>query len=93
MRGDLPVRKHRAGDAAATVVLGAPGGTQIASFTPDIWDAFGAASIEVLEGYTNADIFKKIHDSAQKSMRESSGWLSQSDSAYVTERNRVLAAK
>ncbi|WP_158968019.1 TRAP transporter substrate-binding protein [Chachezhania sediminis] len=66
------------------------GGTKVEQFTPDIWDAFGAASIEVLEGYTNDDIFKKIHDSAQKSMRESSGWLSRAESAYTSERNRVL---
>ncbi|WP_121063612.1 TRAP transporter substrate-binding protein [Chachezhania antarctica] len=69
------------------------GGTQIETFSEDIWDAFGSASIEVLEEYTNDDIFKKIHDSAQASMRESSGWLSQSDSAYTTQRNRVLESQ
>ncbi|MDF0601473.1 ABC transporter substrate-binding protein [Psychromarinibacter sp. C21-152] len=68
------------------------GGTQIEEFSNDIWDAFGSASMEVLSQYTDDDIFKKIHDSAQASMRASSGWLSRSDNAYVNQRNRVLQA-
>ncbi|OWU81330.1 TRAP transporter substrate-binding protein [Phaeobacter sp. 22II1-1F12B] len=68
------------------------GGTQIHEFSSDVWDAFGSASVELLNGYTSDDIFKKIHDSAQASMRASSGWLSVSDSFYSRERNRVLAS-
>lgn len=68
------------------------GGTQVQEFSDDIWDAFGNASMEVLNQYTDDDIFKKIHESAQASMRSASGWLSVSDSAYANQRNRVLAS-
>lgn len=68
------------------------GGAQVLEFSDDIWDAFGKASVEVLNEFTNDDLFKKIHDSAQKSMREAGEWLAVSDSKYATERNRVLAA-
>ena len=66
------------------------GGAQVQEFSDDIWDAFGKASQEVLDQYTSDELFKKIHDSAQASMRASSGWLSVSDSAYANQRNRVL---
>ncbi len=68
------------------------GGTQIQEFSDDIWDAFGNASVEVLNQYTSDELFKKIHNSAQASMRSSSGWLEVSDSAYSAQRNRVLAS-
>lgn len=68
------------------------GGTQVKEFSSDVWDAFGKASVELLNGYTSDELFKKIHDSAQASMRSSSGWLEVSDSFYARERNRVLAA-
>lgn len=68
------------------------GGTQFQEFSEDVWDAFGNASIELLNGYTSDDIFKKIHDSAQASMRSTSGWLSVSDTFYAQQRNRVLAS-
>ncbi len=68
------------------------GGTQLHQFTDDVWDAFGKASMDVLGEYMNDDIFAKIHNSAQASMRESSGWLSRSDGAYAVQRDRVLAA-
>ena len=68
------------------------GGTQVKEFSSDVWDAFGKASVELLNGYTSDELFKKIHDSAQASMRSSSGWLEVSDSFYARECNRVLAA-
>ncbi|QDC09730.1 twin-arginine translocation signal domain-containing protein [Oceanicola sp. D3] len=68
------------------------GGTQVKEFTPDVWDAFGKASVELLQGYTSDDLFAKIHKSAMDSMKSSSGWLSVSDSFYATQRDRVLAA-
>lgn len=61
-------------------------------FSDDIWDAFGKASLEVLGSYMGDDIFKKVNDSAMSSMRAASEWLGQSDNAYTTQRNRVLAA-
>lgn len=68
------------------------GGAQVHEFSAEIWDAFGKASMEVLDGFTGDELFKKIHDSAQASMRASGEWLAQSDSKYANERNRVLAA-
>lgn len=68
------------------------GGAQVKEFSADVWDAFGAASVELLNGYTSDDLFKKIHESAQASLRSTSGWLSVSDSFYAQQRNRVLAA-
>jgi len=66
------------------------GGTQVKEFSEDVWDAFGKASIDLLNGYTSDDMFKKIHESAQASMKASSRWLSATDSFYATQRNRVL---
>ncbi len=68
------------------------GGVQVMEFSDDIWNAFGAASVELLNGYASDPTFKKIHDSAQASLRASSGWLAVSDSAYSAQRNRVLAS-
>lgn len=68
------------------------GGTQVREFSDDVWDAFGRASVELLDSYTSDELFKKIHDSAQASMKASSAWLALSDSAYSAQRNRVLAA-
>ncbi len=67
------------------------GGAQIQEFSADIWNAFGNASMEVLNGFMDDEIFAKIHNSAQASLRESSQWLAQSDSAYSQQRNRVLS--
>ncbi len=66
------------------------GGTQTQTFSPDVWDAFGSASQEVLGGFMDDELFAKINDSAMASMAESSGWMQRSDSAYTEQRNRVL---
>ncbi|ATI41715.1 ABC transporter substrate-binding protein [Pacificitalea manganoxidans] len=67
-------------------------GVQIQTFSDDIWEAFGRASQEVLAENMDDEIYAKIHNSAMNSMRSTSGWLSVSDSAYTTQRNRVLDA-
>ena len=66
------------------------GGTNIEEFADDIWDAFGQYSMEVLNGYTSDEMFAKVHESAQASMRSSSEWLQLAESAYTRQRNRVL---
>ncbi|MCB1332399.1 MAG: twin-arginine translocation signal domain-containing protein [Roseivivax sp.] len=80
---------HNNGPALERLVSG---GTQVRTFADDIWNAFGKASVELLNEYTSDDLFKKIHESAQASMKASSGWLNVSDSAYAAQRNRVLAS-
>lgn len=68
------------------------GGTQVHQFTPDVWDGFGAASQTVLGGFMDDPIYADIYESAMNSMQSSSSWLSESDSFYTRQRNRVLAA-
>ncbi|MCE8006706.1 TRAP transporter substrate-binding protein [Aestuariivita sp.] len=65
-------------------------GVKVMEFPDSVWDAFGAASREVLDENMGDDLFKKIHDSAMASMKSSSGWLKQSSTAYVAQRDRVL---
>ncbi len=65
-------------------------GVKVLEFPDSVWDAFGAASREVLDENMGDDLFKKIHDSAMASMKSSSGWLKQSSTAYVAQRDRVL---
>jgi len=80
---------HNNGPALERLISG---GTQVQQFSDDIWNAFGNASIELLNGYTSDDLFAKVHNSAQASLKSSSGWLAVSDSAYSQQRNRVLAS-
>lgn len=66
-------------------------GIQVQEFSDDVWNAFGKASMDVLSGFMDDELFAKIHTSAQASMKASSGWMSVSDSAYTAQRNRVLS--
>ncbi|MCO6382224.1 MAG: twin-arginine translocation signal domain-containing protein [Vannielia sp.] len=68
------------------------GGTQVREFADDIWDAFGSGAVSVLGQYLGDDLFKEVHESAQASMRASSGWLSLAESAYTRQRDRVLSS-
>lgn len=68
------------------------GGTQVHQFSDDVWDAFGAASKTVLDGFMDDELFAKIRNSAEASMASTSGWTSLSDSVYVTQRSRVNGA-
>ena len=77
------------GPAMARLIAG---GTQVLQFPHEVWDAFGAASVTVLERFMQDELFTEIHRSAQASMRASSGWLAMSDGVYSAQRNRVLAA-
>ncbi|EAQ03351.1 bacterial extracellular solute-binding protein, family 7 [Pseudooceanicola batsensis HTCC2597] len=67
-------------------------GTQVHEFADDIWDAFGKGSVEVLGQYQDDEMFAKIHESAQNSMRASGAWLSLAESAYTRQRGRVLSS-
>ena len=66
------------------------GGVTIREFPDAVWDAFGAASQQVIDENIGDPLFKKIYDSAMASMRSSSGWIQKSTGAYVAQRDRVL---
>jgi len=66
------------------------GGTQLHSFSDDVWDAFGSAAQEVMEGFRSDALFAKIHDGFLTSVKQTSGWVSRSDAAYTAQRTRVL---
>ena len=65
-------------------------GVTLKQFGDDVWDAFGAASQQVFDENMDDPMFKKIYDSFSDSMRKSAGWISQSESAYAAQRNRIL---
>ncbi len=69
------------------------GGTQTHVFADEIWDAYGAAANEVLDGYMDDEIFANIRNSANASLSASSGWISKSDAVYVSQRNRINGAE
>ncbi|MGR3745928.1 MAG: TRAP transporter substrate-binding protein [Pseudooceanicola nanhaiensis] len=65
------------------------GGTQVEEFSDDIWDAFGAASKKVLDGFMGDEIFARTRESMEASMANTAGWVSVSDATYVRQRSRV----
>jgi TRAP-type mannitol/chloroaromatic compound transport system substrate-binding protein len=66
-------------------------GVKTMQFSDDVWDAFGAASKEVMDENMNDELFAKIRASFEESLAQSSDWILQSDGFYVEQRNRVLA--
>ncbi|WP_425093275.1 TRAP transporter substrate-binding protein [Tropicimonas sp. S265A] len=67
-------------------------GVQTHEFTEDVWDAYGAATAEVMEENRSDEFFAQIHDSVLKSMKDTSNWVSKSDGVYTAQRDRVLAS-
>lgn len=65
------------------------GGVQVRAFPDSVWDAFGAASQEVLDENMGDELFARIRASAEESMAASSGWLTASEGVYRTQRDRV----
>lgn len=65
-------------------------GVKTLQFSDDVWDAFGAASKEVMDENMNDELFAKIRGSWEESLASSSQWLEKSDGYYVQQRNRVL---
>ena len=67
------------------------GGVKVLEFGDDVWDAFGAAAKETLDGHMGDEMFAKIRVSVEKSMKESSGWITKSEGAYRAQRDRVMS--
>ena len=66
------------------------GGVQTLEFPDSVWDAFGAAAKETLDGYMDDELFAKIRGSVEASMKASSGWLVKSEGAYRAQRDRIM---
>ncbi len=66
------------------------GGVKTLEFPDQVWDAFGAASKEVMEENFGDPLFKKVYDSVIDSMQKSASWDSLSSGAYTRQRTRVL---
>jgi len=58
-------------------------------FDDSIWDAFGKASKEALDGFMDDPLFAKIRGSYEASMQQTYDWMSISDGVFATQRNRV----
>lgn len=65
-------------------------GVQVREFNDSIWNAFGAASTEVLDGYMEDALFSEIRASYNASMKASSGWIDKSEGTYRAQRDRIL---
>lgn len=65
-------------------------GVKVLQFPDDVWDAFGAASKEVMDENMGDPLYAQIRESFEKSLYSSSEWINQSDGFYVQQRNRVL---
>ncbi len=65
-------------------------GVQTLEFPDDVWDAFGAASAEVMGEHMGDPLFAKVSESVQRAMRLSNDWNTLSSVAYARQRTRVL---
>ncbi len=65
-------------------------GVKTLQFSDDVWDAFGAASAEVMDENMNDELFAKIRASFEASLAQSASWIQKSDGYYVNQRVRVL---
>ena len=65
-------------------------GVKVLEFPDTVWDAMGSAANETLQQYMDDELYKRIYDSAMTSMKASSGWLTRSEGAYRTQRDRIL---
>lgn len=65
-------------------------GVRTLQFPDDVWDAFGAASKEVLDENMGDELYAKIRNSFDASLAKTSDWLLKSDAYFVEQRNRVI---
>jgi len=65
-------------------------GVKTLQFSDDVWDAFGAASAEVMDENMDDSIFADIRNSFEESLANSASWINKSDGYYVEQRVRVL---
>jgi TRAP-type mannitol/chloroaromatic compound transport system substrate-binding protein len=65
-------------------------GVKTLQFSDDVWDAFGAASAEVMDENMDDELFARIRASFEASLATSASWINKSDGFYVEQRVRVL---
>jgi TRAP-type mannitol/chloroaromatic compound transport system substrate-binding protein len=65
-------------------------GVKTLQFSDDVWDAFGAASAEVMDENMGDSIFADIRNSFEESLANSASWINKSDGYYLQQRIRVL---
>ena len=65
-------------------------GVKALQFSDEIWDAFGAASKEIMDENMDDDLFRTTRASFEASLADSAAWISKSDGYYVQQRVRVL---
>ncbi len=83
------LHQYLANNSEALVRLQA-GGVKTLEFPDAVWDAFGKASLEVLDENMSDPFFKKVRESVEKSMKASATWDQLSSGAYTRQRTRVL---
>ncbi|EEE38192.1 twin-arginine translocation pathway signal [Rhodobacteraceae bacterium KLH11] len=66
------------------------GGVKVLEFPDSVWDGFGAASQQVFDEFMGDELFAEIFNDYMSSMRASSGWISDSITAYRSQRDRVF---
>lgn len=65
-------------------------GVKVLEFPDSVWDAFGTAANDTLNEYMDDELFARIRNSLADSTKASSGWLTQGEGAYRSQRDRVL---
>jgi len=66
-------------------------GVEVRSFNDDVWDAMGEAAVEVFEETRqHSDLANRTHESFLAGLKDIGGWFVNSNSAYVSQRQRVL---
>ena len=65
-------------------------GVKTLQFSDDVWDAYGAASKEVMDENMGDELFAKTRESFEASLASSASWLQKSDGYYIEQRTRVL---
>jgi len=66
------------------------GGVTLLEFPDSVWDAMGEASVATMDQYRGDDLYDRIIDSANASMRSSTSWIQRSEGAYRAQRDRIL---
>ncbi len=66
------------------------GGVKVLEFPDSVWDAFGKAAEEVVQGSLDDDLYKECYDSYYESLKKSAEWGSRSEGAFAAQRNRVM---
>ncbi len=66
------------------------GGVTVLEFPDTVWDAMGVAAKETMDQYRGDEIYDRIIESHDASLRSSSGWIQRSEGVYRNQRDRIL---